>query len=183
MPPGIRGEALKKIFVHVDGSSRGNPGEASIGVVITDEKGHVLQQVGKCIGRTTNNVAEYKALIEGVRLALQLAPDEAVFLTDSQLLAHQINGIYKVREPHLEHLNRMALDLLSRLPKWRVNFVQREGNNLAHRVAESAYFERSRQERERAQVIQDITALLQDLPLEELRKLLGHVRSLRAQIS
>ncbi len=173
---------MKKLFVHVDGSSRGNPGEASVGVVITDEKGRVIQQVGKVIGRTTNNVAEYKALIEGARLAVQHAPDDVVFLTDSQLLANQINGVYKVREPHLAHLNRLALEALSRLPKWRVNFVEREGNNSAHRLAEAAFFERNRQERERSQLLREIGILIESLPLEELRKVHAQVRALRSHL-
>jgi len=172
---------MRKIFVHVDGSSRGNPGESSVGVLVTDDKGQVLQQASKLIGRATNNVAEYKALIEGVRLAIGHSPDEAVFLTDNQLVANQVNGFYQVREPHLEHLNHLALDLLAKLPRWRVNFVEREINNAAHRLAEQAFRERSRQERERRDLAREIEFLLDDLSVEDLRRLLGHVRGLRAQ--
>jgi ribonuclease HI len=170
---------VRKIFVNVDGSSRGNPGESSIGVLITDDKGRVLEQASKLIGRATNNVAEYKALIEGVRLAIGHSPDETVFLTDNQLVANQVNGFYQVREPHLEHLNRSVLDLLARLPRWRVNFVEREINHAAHRLAEQAFRERSRLERERADLIREIGFLLDGLPVDELRRLVVHLRSLR----
>ncbi len=170
---------MRKIFVNVDGSSRGNPGESAIGVLITDDKGQVLTQVAKLIGRATNNVAEYKALLEGIRLAIELCPDEAVFLTDNQLVANQVNGFYQVREPHLEHLNHHVLDLLAQLPRWRVNFVEREINHPAHRLAEQAFRERTRQERERTGLIREIGYLLDDLPTEELRRLIPHLRSLR----
>ncbi|HNR24802.1 MAG TPA: ribonuclease HI family protein [Candidatus Bipolaricaulis anaerobius] len=170
---------MRKIFVNVDGSSHGSPGEAAIGILITDEKGQVLGQESKLIGRATSDVAEYKALLDGIRLALALSPDEAVFLTDNQVVANQVNGFYQVREPHLELLNRNALDLLSKLPRWRVNFVEREINHPAHRLAEQAFRERSRQERERADLTREIGYLLDGLPVDELRRLVAYVRSLR----
>ncbi|HEU69078.1 MAG TPA: ribonuclease HI family protein [Candidatus Acetothermia bacterium] len=170
---------MRKIFVNVDGSSRGNPGESAIGVLVTDDKGQVLEQVSKLIGRATNNVAEYKALLEGIRLAIELSPDEAVFLTDNQLVANQVNGFYQVREPHLELLNRNALDLLARLPRWRMNFVEREINHPAHRLAEQAFRERTRQERERNDLLREISYLLDGLSIDDLRRLTAHVRSLR----
>lgn len=171
---------MRKIFVNVDGSSRGNPGESSIGVLITDDKGRVLEQAAKLIGRATNNVAEYKALIEGIRLAIGHSPDEAVFLTDNQLVANQVNGFYQVREPHLDFLNRSALDLLARIPRWRVNFVERAINHPAHRLAEHAFRERNRQEKERTDLIREIGFLSEGLSMEDLRRLVAHVRSLRS---
>jgi len=126
---------MRKIFVNVDGSSRGNPGESAIGVLVTDDKGQVLEQVSKLIGRATNNVAEYKALLEGIRLA--------------------------------------------RLPRWRVNFVEREINHPAHRLAEQAFRERTRQERERNDLLREISYLLDGLSIDDLRRLTAHVRSLR----
>lgn len=171
---------MRKIFVNVKGSSRGNPGESSIGVLITDDKGQVLEQLAKLVGRGTKDVAEYKALIEGIRLAIGLAPGEAVFLTDNQLVANQVNGFYQVREPHLDLLNRQALDLLAKLPRWRVNYVERESNHPAHRLAEQAFRERNRLERERTDLTREIHYLLEDLSVEDLRRLLAHVRSLRS---
>lgn len=170
---------MRKIFVNVHGSSRGNPGESAIGVLVTDEKGEALSQVAKIIGRATAEVAEYKALLEGVRLAIGLAPEEAVFLTDNPTLANQVNGICSTREPHIAHLNRSVLELLMQLPRWRVSLVEREINHPAHRLAEGAFRERSRQERERGELLRDIGYLINDLSLEDLRRVAAYVRSLR----
>lgn len=170
---------MRKIFVNVDGSSRGNPGESSIGVLVTDDKGQVLEQMSKLIGRGTNNVAEYKALLEGIRIAIELSPDEAVFLTDNQVVANQVNGFYQVREPHLDLLNRQVLDLLAKLPRWRLNCVEREINHGAHRLAEQAFRERSRQARERTDLTREIGYLLDGLAVDDLRRLVAYVRSLR----
>jgi len=170
---------MRKIFVNVDGTSHGNPGDAAIGVLVTDEKGQSLAQIARLIGRTTANAAEYKALLEGIRLAAELSPDEAVFLTDNQVVANQVNGFSKVREPHLDQLNRHALDLLASLPRWRVNFVDREVNHPARRLAEQAFRERNRQERERADLIREFGYLIEGLSMDDLRRLVSHVRSLR----
>ncbi|MGC9530354.1 MAG: ribonuclease HI family protein [Candidatus Bipolaricaulaceae bacterium] len=172
---------MRKLFVSVDGSSRGNPGEASIGAVLTDERGHVVEEVSQSIGRATNNVAEYKALIEGVRRAAAYAPEEAVFLTDSHLVANQINGLYKIREPHLQHLNQIAVELLAQLPKWRVNYVEREANSAAHRLAELAFRQRAKSEREKAQLRQGIQDALQDLTPDQLRKVVAFLQRLHAE--
>jgi len=171
---------VRKIFVNVDGTSRGNPGESAVGVIITDDKGQVLEQRSALVGRGTNDAAEYKALLEGIRLAIGLSPEEAVFLTDNQLVANQVNGFYQAREPHLDLLNRQALDLLSRLPRWRVNYVEREINHPAHRLAEQAFRERNRLERERTELAREIHYLIEGLSVEELRRLVVHVRSLRS---
>lgn len=174
---------MQKLFVNVDGSSRGNPGESAIGAVLTDERGHVIEEVSQLIGQATNNVAEYRALIEGIRRAIDYAPQEAIFLTDNQLVANQINGLYQVREPHLQHLRDIALDLLSQLPKWRINFIEREGNSAAHRLANQAFRERLRSEREREQLQCEIEGLLPELSLEELGKVLKYLRRLRSPVA
>jgi len=172
---------VRKIFVHVDGASRGNPGEAAIGVAILDEKGNLLEEVSQYIGRATNNVAEYKALIEGIKRAIHYAPEEAIFLTDSELVANQVNRLFRTREPHLQYLNDLALQLLSQLPKWRVNYVEREANSIAHRLAARAFRERTKEERERAKLQQEILEALRGLPLDDLRRILSYVQSLKAR--
>ncbi len=168
----------RKLFVYVDGASRGNPGEASIGVLILDEEGNTVEEVSELIGQATNNVAEYKALLEGVRRALEHRPEEAIFLTDNELVANQINGIYRVKEPHLQHLNEQVLELLSRLPRWRVNYVEREANYRAHRLAMKAFREKSRREREKARLINEVETALRELPLEDVKKVLAYVNDL-----
>lgn len=163
----------------MDGASRGNPGEASIGVLLLDEEGNTVEEVSKLIGQATNNVAEYKALLEGVRRALEHQPEEAIFLTDNELVANQINGIYRVKEPHLQYLNEQVLELLSRLPRWRVNHVEREANYRAHRLAMKAFREKNRKEREKVRLINEVESLLRDFSLEEIRKVLAYIESLK----
>jgi len=172
---------MRKLFVNVDGASRGNPGEAAIGVLLTDEHGNVVEEVSQLIGQATNNVAEYKALIEGARRALEYLPEEVIFLTDSELVANQINGLYKVQEPHLQYLNQKALELLSRLPRWRVNYIEREANYKAHRLAMRAFREKTRQERERSKILNEIDEVLRDLSPDDLRRVLSYAHSLKAQ--
>jgi len=174
---------VRKLFVYVSGVSRGNPGEAAVGIVLTDEQGHLVEEAAQLIGRATAPVAEYKALIEGVRRAAAYSPDETVFLTDSPAVANQINGISQPREPHLQYLNQLALELLGKLGSWRVNYVDREANGSAHRLAERAFRQRVMSERERTRAIRDIEASLQTLSLEQLHKLQGFIQRLRASSS
>ena len=129
---------MDKLLINVDGASHGNPGEASIGAVLVDEQGNVVEEISQAIGRATNNVAEYRSLIEACKLALEYHPKRAIFFTDSQLIANQVNGVARVRQPHLENLNHIALDLLSRLSDWSVRHVGRSANWHAHRLADKA---------------------------------------------
>ncbi len=133
---------MEKLLIYFDGASQGNPGDAAIGVVLTDGKGNVIEEISKYIGRATNNVAEYRALIEAAQAALEYMPQKAIFLTDSQLVANQINGIYRVRQPHLDLLNREAEDLLKRIPQWQVRYIERTANWQAHRLAQKALLDR-----------------------------------------
>ncbi len=97
----------KKIFVFADGGARGNPGPAAIGVVVKDEKGRVLTQFGKSIGETTNNVAEYTAVIEGLRWIvtnIKLQASNVQFFLDSKLIVNQLNGYYKIKNGNLRNL-------------------------------------------------------------------------------
>ena len=83
---------------YVDGAARGNPGPAGIGVVITDSDGCVMKEVAEPLGRTTNNVAEYTAMIRALEEARALGCERIRIYTDSELMAHQINGKYAVKE-------------------------------------------------------------------------------------
>ncbi|MCI2430552.1 ribonuclease HI family protein [Candidatus Acetothermia bacterium] len=139
---------MEKLLIHLDGASQGNPGEAAVGVVITDGDGSLLEEVSECIGRATNNVAEYQALLEAIRRALRYAPQRAIFFTDSQLLANQINGLYRIRRPHLEPLHRQAQELLQKLPRWQVHYIERDANWRAHRLAQKALLDRVAKEAE-----------------------------------
>ena len=139
---------MEKLFVNVDGASQGNPGEAAIGIVIADAEGNVIKEISEHIGRTTNNVAEYRALIEAIKAVIPYTPKRVIFFTDSQLLANQVNGLYRIRRPHLEPLNRQVHELLAKLPNWQVNYVERDANWKAHRLAQKALLERVAKEAE-----------------------------------
>lgn len=134
---------IEKLLINVDGACQGNPGESSIGVVITDQDGNIVDEIGSYIGRTTNNVAEYKALITGIEAVTEYMPKRAIFFMDSQLVVNQVNGLYRVRQPHLNALHQEADELLEQLPSWEVKYIERSANWQAHRVAQRALIERS----------------------------------------
>src|ERR1051326_996721 len=97
---------------HVDGAARGNPGPAGIGIVIADDTGNVVKEVGEPLGTTTNNVAEYKAMIRALEEAHLLGCERIAVYTDSELMAHQLNGRYAVKAEHLLPLFQRARSLL-----------------------------------------------------------------------
>ena len=123
-----------KVEVFCDGASRGNPGEAGIGVVIK-EKTRILLEVSDYIGKTTNNVAEYMALIRGLEEALLLGANEASFFCDSELLVKQIHGDYKVKNEGLKPLNLHALSLIKKFKKFNIKHTYREENKHADELA------------------------------------------------
>jgi ribonuclease HI len=129
---------MTSFVIHVDGASRGNPGAAGIGVVVCDESGKVVREIGEYIGQTTNNVAEYTALIRGLEEVLRLGGKSIMIHTDSELLARQIAGIYRVRAPHLAELYSRARALLSKFPDAKIGHVPREHNAHADRLASDA---------------------------------------------
>ena len=117
--------------VHVDGAARGNPGPAGIGIVIADETGNVVKEVGEPLGHTTNNVAEYKAMIRALEEARQLGCERITVYTDSELMAHQLNGRYMVKAEHLLPLFQRARGLLRLFTSATVTHVRREKNKRA----------------------------------------------------
>ena len=93
--------APETVIVHTDGASRGNPGPASIGVVIAEPSGHVLREFGEALAPTTNNVAEYTAVIRALESALELGARRVQVQMDSQLVVRQLNGSFGIAEPRL----------------------------------------------------------------------------------
>lgn len=91
----------EKIIVHCDGGSRSNPGPAAIGIVILDENNMTLEEHKECIGDTTNNVAEYTALIKALELSAKHTRKEVHIFMDSELVIRQMNGIYRIKKKHL----------------------------------------------------------------------------------
>jgi ribonuclease HI len=126
---------MKAVTIYTDGASRGNPGDAGIGVVVAAEDGTILREIGEYIGKTTNNVAEYSALIRGLREAIDLGADAIYISTDSQLMAFQLTGIYKVKSPNLKPLYQEAIDLLRHFRKVSISHVVRDLNRRADQLA------------------------------------------------
>jgi probable phosphoglycerate mutase len=123
------------VIVACDGASRGNPGPAGAGAQITDGDGAVLAEVAEGLGETTNNVAEYTAVIRGLERALELGAREVLLRSDSQLLINQIEGRYRVRTPHLQPLHRRVRELARRFERIDYEHVRRERNTEADRLA------------------------------------------------
>jgi ribonuclease HI len=130
--------SLPEIIAHIDGGSRGNPGPAAFGVAIETPQGQPVTAFGKYIGKTTNNVAEYQGLLAALEYALNHQHSRLRVLTDSELMAHQINGRYKVRSPDLKPLFDKARGLISRLESFSIRHVYREQNREADRLANEA---------------------------------------------
>jgi ribonuclease HI len=127
-----------KLVVHVDGGARGNPGPAAIGVVVSDPDRGVVEQLGEPIGETTNNVAEYRALLRGLERARSLGAQEVEVVGDSELVAKQINGQYKVKHAGLKPLHAEALQALGGFDRWRVRTVPRAQNAAADALVNAA---------------------------------------------
>lgn len=128
----------KRLNIYIDGAARGNPGPAGIGVVITDAKASVVGEIARYIGNTTNNVAEYTALIFGMEEARNLGASELVINTDSELLAKQLGGEYKVKSSALKELYAKVTQILKSFDEARVNQIKREENKGADRLANKA---------------------------------------------
>jgi len=124
--------------VYIDGASHGNPGPAGIGVVFIDGTATPRRQLSKYIGEATNNVAEYLALVYALQEALQAGCRRVTIKTDSELLARQINGQYKVRDSRLRVLHDLALHAAGGLASWRIEHIPRTQNALADRLAGQA---------------------------------------------
>ena len=121
--------------LHTDGGARGNPGPAGIGVVLMDEMAEVIEEIAQGIGNTTNNVAEYTALIAGLELALTKGITELDVYLDSQLVVSQVKGEWKIKQEHLRPLAVKARSLLNRFSDATINHVPREMNVEADQLA------------------------------------------------
>ena len=127
-----------KARLFTDGGARGNPGPAAYAYVLEAEDGTVLAAEGQAIGVATNNVAEYRALVEGLRRAAELHVDELEVVSDSELVVHQMRGEWKIKKDTLRALWEEAGDLAARIGKVRYTAVRREHNELADRLVNEA---------------------------------------------
>ncbi len=132
----------RTLVLHVDGGARGNPGPAAIGVVVSDADGAVLEEVAERIGTATNNVAEYRALLRGLERAAALHATDVRIVNDSELIARQLTGAYKVKHPAMKPLYDQASAALRAFERWQISSVPRAQNAhadaLVNRALDSA---------------------------------------------
>ena len=130
--------AIAEVVINADGGSRGNPGPAGIGAVVAAPDGTVLAEIAEGIGLTTNNVAEYKAVIAGLQRARELGARRVKVRADSKLVIEQMKGVWKVRQPHLQPLREEAKRLARGFDRVSYEHVPRERNTAADALANRA---------------------------------------------
>lgn len=126
------------VFATTDGAARGNPGPAAYGVIFTDAKGKTLKTLAEKIGKATNNVAEYRAVIAALEYAKEQGWKALAIKTDSQLMARQIRGEYKVKHADMKPLHAKAKDLIAALDYFRITDVPRSETAEADALANAA---------------------------------------------
>jgi ribonuclease HI len=127
-----------KLTVHVDGGARGNPGPAAAACVVSSPDGELLAERSELLGTATNNVAEYRALLLGLRCARELGGTEVQIIGDSELIARQVQGTYKVKHEAMRPLHREAMDALRQFDRWSIRTVPRAQNAHADALVNAA---------------------------------------------
>ena len=127
-----------KVVVHVDGGSRGNPGPAAAAAVISTLDGEVLDEATATLGTATNNVAEYRGVLLGLERARALGATEVELVGDSELVARQIGGAYKVKHPAMKPLYEQAMAALRDFDAWSFRTVPRTQNERADALVNAA---------------------------------------------
>ncbi|MBA3233052.1 MAG: reverse transcriptase-like protein [Propionibacteriales bacterium] len=127
------------VIIEADGGSRGNPGPAGFGSLLRDaDTGEVIAEAAEAIGRATNNVAEYRALLLGIERALELGASELDLVGDSELVVKQVQGKYKVKDAGLKPLHAAVRKRLEGVGEWSIRHVRRERNAEADRLVNEA---------------------------------------------
>jgi ribonuclease HI len=127
-----------RLVVHVDGGARGNPGPAAAAAVVSTPDGEVLDEAHEVLGVATNNVAEYRGLLLGLERARALGATEVEVVNDSELVAKQVNGVYKVKHPDMRPLHARAAAALAGFDRWTVRSVPRAQNAAADALVNAA---------------------------------------------
>jgi ribonuclease HI len=127
-----------KVVVHVDGGSRGNPGPAAAASVVSTPAGEVLDEASELLGTVTNNVAEYRALLLGLARAGALKASEVEIVNDSELIAKQVQGLYKVKHAAMRPLYSEAMAALRAFDSWKIRSVPRVENAHADALVNAA---------------------------------------------
>lgn len=128
---------MSHLKIYIDGASKGNPGESGVGIVIYQD-GCLIKKISNYIGHATNNAAEYAALLYALEEAFVLKAKSLEINTDSQLLARQLNKVYKVRHEGIKNFYNRAVQLLAGFEKVAINYIRREENVLADKLATEA---------------------------------------------
>jgi ribonuclease HI len=127
-----------KVVIHVDGGSRGNPGPAAGAAIISSPDGELLAEASELLGLATNNVAEYRGLLLGLQRARELGATEVELINDSELVAKQLNGAYRVKHPDMRPLHSQAVAALGAFDRWSIRSVPREQNAQADALVNAA---------------------------------------------
>jgi ribonuclease HI len=128
-----------RLLIHTDGAARGNPGPAGAGAILRDAaSGEVLSEIARGLGHATNNVAEWTAVRLALEEALRLGATHVDLRMDSELVARQISGIYRVKHPDLKPIHAAVMDMLRRLEGYTAGHVPRELNKDADRLSNVA---------------------------------------------
>lgn len=127
----------RRVILFTDGAARGNPGPAAMGIVVADEQRNEIEAFGETIGHATNNEAEYRALLRGLACAARHG-NVIEIRTDSELLARQLNGAYRVRAENLKPLHAQALRALKQFTRVTIAIIPRELNRRADALANQA---------------------------------------------
>ncbi len=126
------------LVIHVDGGARGNPGPAAIGIVLATPDGTVLEEIAEPIGVASNNVAEYRAVLRALERARELGESEIRLIGDSELVAKQLTGVYKVKHPAMAELHAQARAGLAEFSQWSFDTVPRAENAAADALVNRA---------------------------------------------
>jgi ribonuclease HI len=126
------------VIIYTDGAARGNPGPAAIGVIIQDQAGNSLARISRRLAATTNNQAEYRAVIIALEKAISLGARNVMLKSDSELVVNQINGKYKIRNTALRPLYQKIVQLAGTLESFKVSYIPRARNAEADALANQA---------------------------------------------
>lgn len=138
-------DAAEELVIYIDGASRGNPGEAGAGAVLYDQSGQCVDEVSRSLGRMTNNMAEYRSLIIALREALARNARRVRVFTDSELVARQMSGTYRIKSAVLRPLFGEAQGLAHQFSEFTINHISREENRIADALANKAIDEASKE--------------------------------------
>jgi ribonuclease HI len=130
--------SIKKVIINADGAARGNPGPAAIGAILKDETGNVVAHLSRRLGVTTNNQAEYQAIIIALEKSISLGVKQVIVKSDSELVVKQINGQYKIKNTALRPLYVKVVALIGKLESFSITCIPREQNAEADALANKA---------------------------------------------